>query len=87
MTLMKLLEGARDKGQKKFFGDDFIVYFVDDTPKTLIEAYASPDAEHWKDTIPNEMESILTNGTWEICDLPIGCKSVGCKWVFKKKMK
>jgi predicted alpha/beta-fold hydrolase len=33
------------------------------------------------------MESILTNGTWEICDLPVGCKPVGCKWVFKKKIK
>jgi hypothetical protein len=33
------------------------------------------------------MKSILTNGTWEICDLPVGCKPVGCKWVFKNKMK
>jgi hypothetical protein len=33
------------------------------------------------------MESILTNGTQEICDLPVGCKHVGSKWVFKKKMK
>jgi hypothetical protein len=33
------------------------------------------------------MESILTNGTWEMCDLPVGCKPVRCKWVFKKKMK
>jgi hypothetical protein len=33
------------------------------------------------------MDSILINGTWEICDLPVGCKPVGCKWIFKKKMK
>jgi hypothetical protein len=33
------------------------------------------------------MNSILINGTWETCDLPIGCKPVGCKWIFKKKMK
>jgi hypothetical protein len=31
---------------KKSFGDDFTVYLVDDTPKTLSEAYASPDAEY-----------------------------------------
>jgi hypothetical protein len=30
---------------KKPFSDDFIVYLVDDTPKTLEEAYASPDAD------------------------------------------
>jgi hypothetical protein len=35
---------------------------VDDTPKTLAEAYASPDAERWKEAVHNEMESILTNG-------------------------
>jgi hypothetical protein len=51
------------------------------------EAYASLDSEHWKEAVQNEMESILINGTWEICDLPVGCKPVGCKWVFKKKMK
>jgi hypothetical protein len=33
------------------------------------------------------MDSILTNGTWEICDCPVGCKPVGCKWIFKKKLK
>jgi len=30
----------------KSFGDDFIVYLVDDVPKTLPEAYVSPDAEY-----------------------------------------
>jgi hypothetical protein len=33
------------------------------------------------------MDSILTNGTWEICDCPVGCKPVSCKWIFKKKLK
>jgi hypothetical protein len=32
----------------KSFGDDFIVYLVDDTPKSIAEAYASPDADNWK---------------------------------------
>jgi hypothetical protein len=29
----------------KSFGDDYIVYFVDDTPSTIEEAYSSPDAD------------------------------------------
>jgi hypothetical protein len=29
----------------KIFGDDFTVYLMDDTPKTIIEAFASPDAD------------------------------------------
>jgi hypothetical protein len=31
------------------------------------------------------MDSILSNGTWELVDRPYGCKPVGCKWVFKTK--
>ena len=27
------------------------------------------------------------NGTWEVTDRPVGCKLVGCKWVFKKKLR
>jgi hypothetical protein len=46
-----------------FFGDDFIVYLVDDVPKTLSQSYASPDAEYWKDVVHSEMESIMSNGT------------------------
>ena len=30
----------------KSFGDVFIVYLMDDTPKTIEEAYSSPDADY-----------------------------------------
>ena len=30
------------------------------------------------------MDSILSNGTWELTERPYGCKPVGCKWIFKK---
>ena len=71
----------------KSFGDDFIVYLVDDTPRTIAEAYGSPDADYWKEAIKSEMDSIMYNGTWEVVDRPYGCKSIGCKWVFKKKLR
>jgi hypothetical protein len=71
----------------KSFGDDFIVYFVDDTPTSIIEAYVSPDADDWKEAVRSEMDSILSNGTWELSELPFGCKLIGCKWVFKKKFR
>jgi hypothetical protein len=29
----------------KSFGDDFTIYLVDDTPKTIVEAFASPDTD------------------------------------------
>jgi hypothetical protein len=79
----------RSKRQRtaKSFGNDFIVYLVDDTPTSISEAYASPDADYWKEAVRSEMDSILANGTWEITDRPYGCKPVGCKWVFKKKLR
>nr|XP_040254206.1 uncharacterized protein LOC120972760 [Aegilops tauschii subsp. strangulata] len=43
---------VRSKRQKtaKSFGDDFLMYLVDDdTPSSISEAYASPDADYWKD--------------------------------------
>jgi hypothetical protein len=80
---------VRSKRQRiaKSFGDDFIVYLVDDTPKSISEAYASPDADYWKEAVRSEMDSIMANETWEITDRPYGCKPVGCKWVFKKKLR
>nr|AAX96510.1 retrotransposon protein, putative, Ty1-copia sub-class [Oryza sativa Japonica Group]ABA93274.1 retrotransposon protein, putative, Ty1-copia subclass [Oryza sativa Japonica Group] len=33
------------------------------------------------------MDSIMSNGTWEVVEHPYGCKPVGCKWVFKKKLR
>jgi len=43
----------RSKRQRvaKSFGDDFTVYLVDDTPTTIAEAYASPDANDWKEAV------------------------------------
>ena len=48
----------RSKRQRvaKSFGDDFTMYFVDDTPTTIAEAYVSPDADDWKETVQSEMD-------------------------------
>jgi hypothetical protein len=70
----------------KSFGDDFTVYLVDDTPKTIVEAFASPDVDDWKEVIRNEMDSILSNGTWVLVYRLYDCKPMGCKWVFKKNL-
>jgi hypothetical protein len=33
------------------------------------------------------MEPIMYNGTWEVVDRPYGCQPIGCKWIFKKKLR
>jgi hypothetical protein len=57
----------------KSFGDDFTIYLVDDTPKTIVKAFASPDADDWKEAVHSEMDSILSNETWELVHRPYGC--------------
>jgi hypothetical protein len=63
----------------KSFGDDYIVYLVDDTPSIIEEAYSSSDADFWKEAIRSEMDSILSNETWEVIERPYGCKPIGSK--------
>jgi hypothetical protein len=59
---------------------------VDDTPSTIEEAYSSHDADFWKETIRSEMDSIMSNATWEVIERPYRCKTIGSKWVFKRKL-
>ena len=33
------------------------------------------------------MESLISNRTWKLVDLPPGCKTIGCKWVLRKNLK
>ncbi|KAL0436495.1 UNVERIFIED_CONTAM: Retrovirus-related Pol polyprotein from transposon TNT 1-94 [Sesamum radiatum] len=62
-------------------------YLVEEDPKTYVEAITSIDSGFWKEAIKNELDSIMTNHTWDLVDLPIGSKPIKCKWIFKKKIK
>ena len=48
---------------------------------------ASHDAPFWREPFDDEMHSIMSNTTWILSDLPPGCKSFGCRWIFRKKLK
>ena len=83
------VEPRRSKRAKKAtsFGPDFLTYMVEDEPQTFNEAMASSDAPYWKETVNSEMESIMQNQTWVLVNLPPGSKPIGCKWIFKRKLK
>ena len=57
----------------------------DITPKTYKEALASRDSSFWKDAINDEIDSLLSNGTWILVDPPPNSKLIGCKWIFRRK--
>ncbi|GJX13270.1 zinc finger, CCHC-type containing protein [Tanacetum coccineum] len=78
-----LIEGTRDE-----VSDQHSYCFnVEDDPKTFDEAMKSQDVAFWKEAINDEMDSIMGNNTWVLADLPPGCKPLGCKWIFKRKLK
>nr|GEY08890.1 zinc finger, CCHC-type [Tanacetum cinerariifolium]GEY08892.1 zinc finger, CCHC-type [Tanacetum cinerariifolium] len=60
---------------------------VEDDPKTFDEAMKSQDVALWKDGINDEMDSIMGNNTWVLADIPSVCQPLGCKWIFKRKLK
>ncbi|GKB56139.1 zinc finger, CCHC-type containing protein [Tanacetum coccineum] len=59
----------------------------EDDPKTFDEAMKSQDVIFWKETINDELDSIIGNNTWVLADLPPSFKPFGCKWIFKRKLK
>jgi hypothetical protein len=78
-----LVEGTRDEVGFQYA----YCYHIDDDPRTYKEAMESRDVAFWKEAINDEMDSIIGNDTWILTDLPRGCKPLGCKWIFKRKMK
>jgi len=60
---------------------------LEDEPQTYGDEISSPNAPFWKEAITNEMDSILQNNTWVLVNLPPECKLVGCRWIFRKKLK
>ncbi|CAJ2678824.1 unnamed protein product [Trifolium pratense] len=71
----------------KDYGPDYAAYTLDEDPTNLQEALSSMDADLWQEAINDEMDSLESNKTWHLVDLPPGCKPIGCKWILKKKLK
>lgn len=53
-------------------------------PRNIQEALNDSD---WKSAVMEEINTLRKSGTWEVVDLPMDKKTVGCKWVFTVKCK
>ena len=53
-------------------------------PKTYAEACKD---SRWITAMQKELQALQDNHTWDLVPLPKGKKAIGCKWVFKIKLK
>jgi hypothetical protein len=65
---------------------NFALSISDDDPKTIREVVNSKDSKLWKKAMVEEMDSLDKNEAWDLVEFPIGRKTIGKKWVFKKKL-
>ncbi|GJW40973.1 retrotransposon protein, putative, ty1-copia subclass [Tanacetum coccineum] len=54
-------------------------------PTSYKAAMLDSESNKWIDAINAEIQSMMNNMVWVMVDLPPGCKTVGSKWIFKKK--
>ena len=85
--MKRFQDAVNVKGQLLTFGYDFVTFLLGSEPQTFKEAMLSSDSTSQKEAVNSEIESILSNHTWELIHLPPGNKPLGSKWIFKRKMK
>nr|KYP32604.1 Retrovirus-related Pol polyprotein from transposon TNT 1-94 [Cajanus cajan] len=51
-------------------------------PTSVKETLSKPE---WYRAMQDEYLALQKNDTWNLVDLPAGCRTIGCKWVFKSK--
>ena len=65
--------------KEKDSGNNFLAYVVEDEPVSYYDAIRFVDAPFWLEAINNELESIMSNHTWELVELPPKVKPISCK--------
>ncbi|GKB07282.1 retrotransposon protein, putative, ty1-copia subclass [Tanacetum coccineum] len=83
---MKLSQGASGSGPQ---GHDMpqIEHELGDLgePANYKAALLDPESDKWLNAMNVEMQSMKDNEVWDLVDLPPNGKTIGSKWLFKKK--
>ena len=48
-------------------------------PKIFSQVVSSKHSDLWYEAMKAEMDSMASNQIWDLVELPIGVKSIGCK--------
>jgi len=70
---------------------DYIVYLqendynigVENTLETFDQAMSCKESNLWYDAMKDEMNSMQSNGFWNLVEFPNRAKTIGCNWIFK----
>lgn len=54
-------------------------------PRSYQEAVSDPENGHWKAAMNDELKSLRECKAWDLTSLPPGSKTIGCRWIYKKK--
>ncbi|GJZ37710.1 retrotransposon protein, putative, ty1-copia subclass [Tanacetum coccineum] len=54
-------------------------------PTSYKAAMLDSESNKWVNAMNTKIQSMMDNMVWVLFDLPPGCKTVGSKWIFKKK--
>ena len=77
--------------RKPAIPSDYVVYLqeldydigAENDPEMFLQAISCKESNLWYDAMKYEMNSMASNGVWNLVELPGGAKAIGCKWVFK----
>ena len=67
--------------------NNLINIIQDDDPLIYSKAVMSRDLDRWLEAIKSKMDLMYTNQIWILVDAPEGVTPIGCKWIFKKKIR
>jgi len=79
-------QGRPKRYISSIFYSNFDLSITNDDPKNVREVVDSEDGKLWKEAMVDEMTSSYKNEAWDMVELLARGKSMGRKWVFKKKM-
>jgi Reverse transcriptase (RNA-dependent DNA polymerase) len=55
-------------------------------PIGYYDAISRSDAQEWIKAMHEELQGMEDHNTWVLCELPVGKKAIGLKWVYKMKL-
>ena len=85
-TINEPRRSGRERRPPSRFSDYiYLTGYTEEEPTTYAEAISRSDSKQWEQAARTEYDSLITNKTWKLVDLPPGRKAIGCKWVFKIK--